>query len=55
VCEGVLAYHIREGHYGDLRLDDLDVLAVGHFEGNLWTGEAKPALGFYLDDRADDA
>jgi hypothetical protein len=55
VCEGVLAYHIREGNYGDVRLDGLNVLGLGGFEGNLWAGEAKVALGLYLDERADDA
>jgi hypothetical protein len=40
-CEGVLAWHVREGHYGDVRLDGLSIIGVGSFEGNLWTGEAK--------------
>ena len=37
-CEGILAWHIREGSYGDVRLDGLNVVALGSFEGNLWTG-----------------
>ena len=37
-CEGVLAWHIREGRYGDVLLDGLNVLALGHFDGNLWGG-----------------
>jgi hypothetical protein len=24
-CEGVLAWHVREGHYGDVRLDGLSL------------------------------
>src|SRR3954471_22926034 len=36
VCEGVLAYHVREGNYGDVRLDGLNVLALGGFTGNVW-------------------
>jgi hypothetical protein len=55
VCEGVLAYRIREGHFGGVRLDGLNVLAVAGFEGNIWAGDAQVALGVYLDDRADDA
>jgi hypothetical protein len=55
VCEGVLAYHVREGNYGDVRLDGLNVLALGGFTGNVWAGEAKVTMGMYLDDRADDA
>jgi hypothetical protein len=53
-CEGVLAYRIREGRYGDVRLDGLNVLAVGAFDGNLWTREATLALGIFIDERADD-
>jgi hypothetical protein len=49
----VLAYHIREGAYGDLRLDGLNVLAVGQFDGNIWAGEARLTLGLYIDARAD--
>lgn len=53
-CEGVLAWHVREGHLGEVRLDGLNVLGLGSFEGNLWAG-AKTAMGFYLDERADEA
>jgi hypothetical protein len=53
-CEGVLAYHIREGSYGDVRLDGLNVLAVGAFDGNLWAREATVALGIFIDERADE-
>jgi hypothetical protein len=53
-CEGVNAWHIREGHYGDVRLDDLDLLAVLAFEGNIWAGETKMALGLFIDERADE-
>jgi len=50
----VLAYHIREGAYGDVRLDGLNVLAVSQFEGNLWAREAQLTLGLYIDERADE-
>src|SRR5581483_2653170 len=53
-CEGVLAYHIREGRYGDVRLDGLNLIGVGAFEGNLWSGETKARMGFYVDERADE-
>jgi hypothetical protein len=54
-CEGVLAWHIREGNYGDVSLDGLNVVMVGSFEGNLWTGEAKNSFaGFFIDERADE-
>jgi hypothetical protein len=53
-CEGMLAWHVREGRYGDLRLDGLNVLALGAFEGNLWAGEAKARMGMFIDERADE-
>jgi hypothetical protein len=53
-CEGILAWHIREGTYGDVRLDDLNVVALGSFEGNVWAGEAELAMGIYMDERADE-
>ena len=52
-CDGILAWHIREGNYGDVRLDGLNVVALGHFDGNIWEG-AKAAMGIFIDERADD-
>jgi hypothetical protein len=52
-CDGILAWHIREGNYGDAPLDGLNVVGVGSFTGNLWAGEAKPEMGFFIDERAD--
>ena len=54
-CQGVLAYHVREGVYGDSRLDDFSVIAVAEFEGNVWTGEASLSIGLFIDERADEA
>lgn len=54
-CEGILAWHVREGRYGDVSLDGLTVVMVGSFEGNIWTGESKNSFaGFFIDERADD-
>jgi hypothetical protein len=54
-CDGILGWHVRVGHYGDVTLDALNFVMVGSFEGNLWTGEAKnSAAGFFLDERADE-
>jgi hypothetical protein len=48
-CEGVLAYHINSGHYGETPLNGLNVLMVGGFKGNAWAGEAKDAkMAFFL-------
>lgn len=53
-CQGVNAWHIRQGRYGDVRLDGLNLLAVLAFEGNIWAGETKMTLGLYIDEGADD-
>jgi len=53
-CEGVLAYHVREGAYGEVRLDGLNVIGVASFTGNVWAGEAKISLGLFIDERADE-
>ncbi|WP_149180792.1 DUF1326 domain-containing protein [Streptomyces sp. TRM49041] len=54
-CEGVLVWHIREGRYGDTRLDGLNVLMLGSFTGNVWAGEhTDPYAAVFLDERADD-
>ena len=55
LCEGILAWHINEGNYGETTLDDLNVVSVGVFEGNIWAGEARNSrMGFFIDERADD-
>ncbi len=50
-CEGVLAWHIREGNFGDVPLDGLSVIALGAFAGNVWAG-AKVTMGIFIDERA---
>ena len=52
-CEGILAWHIREGRFGDVVLDDLSVAALAAFEGNVWAG-AKVDMAMFVDERADD-
>jgi hypothetical protein len=53
-CDGVMAWHVREGNFGEVRLDGLNVLAVSNFEGNIWAGETKAEIGIFLDERADE-
>ena len=54
-CDGILAWHVREGNYGDVALDGLNVVMVGSFEGNIWAGEAtNSGGGFFFDERADE-
>lgn len=54
-CEGVLVWHIREGSFGDVRLDDFNVLMLGAFVGNVWAGAHTDAYAaVFLDERADE-
>jgi hypothetical protein len=52
-CEAVLAYHIKNGHYGETSLDGLNVLALSYFKGNIWAGETKASIAAYIDEGAD--
>src|SRR5262249_39756130 len=52
-CEGILAWHIREGNYGDVRLDGLSVMAVGAFKGNIWEGKTEVSMAIFIEERAD--
>ena len=54
VCHGLLAWHVREGSYGDVRLDGFTLVALGMFEGNIWAGEAKVTMGLFIDETADE-
>jgi hypothetical protein len=55
-CNAILAWRVREGNYGDVSLDGMNVVAVGSFVGNLWTGEARDSfMGWFIDERADDS
>ncbi|MEX1140975.1 MAG: DUF1326 domain-containing protein [Thermoleophilaceae bacterium] len=54
-CDGIIAWHVREGRYGDVELDGLNVVGLGQFEGNIWDDGVTMRAGFVLDERADDA
>jgi hypothetical protein len=49
-CDGVLAYHINKGNYGETTLDSLNILRLGGFKGNIWAGDGttKMILGSFL-------
>jgi hypothetical protein len=51
-CEGVIAYHIKNGYYGNTPLDGLNVLGLTYFKGNIWAGETKLSGAFFFDERA---
>ncbi|GAA4288195.1 DUF1326 domain-containing protein [Georgenia daeguensis] len=52
-CVGVLAWHVRDGSYGEVDLSDLNVLAVADFEGNIWAG-ARTNMALFFDERSDE-
>jgi hypothetical protein len=54
-CEGILLWHIEEGHYGKVKLDGLNVAMVGTFKGNVWEKATDMAQAFFMDERADEA
>jgi hypothetical protein len=55
-CEGILAYNFKEGNYGETHLDDLNVIAVGSFKGNIWAGDGKTKvdLALFFDEKANE-
>jgi hypothetical protein len=52
-CEGILAWHVRKGTYGNVALDGFNVIALGRFEGNIWAGGVKAVMAMFIDERAD--
>lgn len=53
-CEGVLAYHIKNGLYGEVPLDGLNVLALADFKGNIWAGNTKANIAIFFDAKANE-
>src|SRR5215210_3767221 len=50
-CDLTSAWHIHNGHYENTKLDDLNVAALFHTPGNMFTGP-KWKAALYLDERA---
>jgi hypothetical protein len=55
-CEGVLAYHIKKGSYGETPLDGLNALILESFKGNIWAGDGKTKLNLaiFFDEKANE-
>src|ERR687886_1714506 len=53
-CAGVLAWRIRDGRYGNVPLNGLNLVALATFEGNIWDGKTKATMGIFIDERADE-
>jgi hypothetical protein len=47
-CDGVLAYHINNGNYGEISLNELNVLTLSSFEGNIWVGNTKASIAIFF-------
>jgi hypothetical protein len=54
-CEGILVWHIQDGHYGGVELDSLNVVMLGSFRGNVWEKGSDFKDAIVMDERADDA
>ena len=50
-CQLTLAWHVSEGHFGEIRLDGLNIAGIFHTPGNMLTGP-KWRAALYLDERA---
>ena len=54
-CDGIIAYRIREGNYGDVDISGLNLVAVAYFEGNIWDEDTRLDMGMIVDERADES
>jgi hypothetical protein len=50
-CQLTLAWHVRQGYFGQARLDGLNIAGVFHTPGNMVTGP-KWRAALYIDERA---
>jgi hypothetical protein len=54
-CDGILAWHIQKGQYGDTALDGLNVLGIGSFTGNIWEDtNTKVTAALFFDEKANE-
>jgi hypothetical protein len=51
-CDGVLAYHINNGNYGEISLNGLNVLTLSSFKCNIWAGNTKASIAIFFDEQA---
>lgn len=54
-CDGVMAYHIKEGNYGEVSLSGLNVLILDSFKGNPWADHwVKVNVAIFFDEKANE-
>jgi hypothetical protein len=49
-CEGLFGIHIKDGNYGNVKLDGLNLVWIGSYPGAIHEGHGKASL--YIDNRA---
>jgi hypothetical protein len=49
-CEGLFGIHIKEGNYGNVKLDALNLVWIGSYPGAIHEGHGKASM--YIDNRA---
>lgn len=54
-CLFTLVWQVHEGHFGQVRLDGLGVVALGEFAGNMWSGDPNVTMSvmLYIDAKGD--
>jgi hypothetical protein len=53
-CDGIIAFRFNEGNYGDVDLSGLTVVALAHFDGNIWDEDVRADMGMIVDEAADE-
>ena len=55
-CDGIMAWHIQKGQYGETSLDGLNVLGLDSFTGNIWAGggNTKLTAALFFDEKANE-
>ena len=53
-CDAVLVYHIKNGIYGQIQLDGLNVLVLSYFKGNIWDRETKATISIFFEEKANE-
>jgi len=48
------SYHIKKGHYNEVSLAGLNLLALGQFVGNIWAAKQRRRMGIFIDERANE-
>jgi hypothetical protein len=51
-CEGLFGIHIKDGNYGNVKLDGLNLVWIGSYPGAIHEGHGKASM--YIDDRANE-